>query len=139
MSRIVILGSFANGSESIGVYCELLGYETHFSEAPSFCSVCNSSHKKCQDSTPCADFLIIDKKLTSFSAMELIELQLGGGCKVAPQRKAVIADEMSPGEFKLAKSLGYHVLQKPVTYEILENWLVDMEWQTVGSAASVNV
>ena len=123
MPRILIIDDEEGIREILGVYSEMLGYEAELVADLSQCNSFHADSNGCTEGTPCADILVIDQNLPGTKGLDLIEQQLEMGCKVPPQRKAVISASLSEEEFRQAKKLGCHVMQKPITFEIFENWL----------------
>lgn len=130
MSRILIIDDEEGIREILGVYCEMLGYEAVLAADPSFCQSFHTDNQQCTNENPCTDILIIDQNLPGMKGLDLIERQVEKGCKVPPQCKAVISASLSDDEFRQAKTIGCHVMQKPITFEIFESWLQSLEGKT---------
>ncbi len=127
MQRILIIDPEENVRETLGVFCEMLGYEPLFAADASSCRVIHAENQNCAEENPCADIILINQGLPTMTGLEFVERQIEKGCKAAVHCKAIMAKTLTPEEFKLTKTLGCHVLQKPVTYEIMEQWLASVE------------
>lgn len=127
MQHILIIENEDSDRDALGRYSEALGYKPILISDPSVCKALNSGEQKCSTNKPCANILLIDKELPAIDGLSLIERQIEKGCKVASRRKALMASTMSEQDQKIASRLGFHVLQKPVTSESLENWLNGLE------------
>ena len=137
MPRILIIDRDENVRETLGVFTEMLGYEPLFAADASSCSIIHAANQNCTEEHPCADILLIDQRLESMPGLKFVEKQIHKGCKAAARCKAIMSSTLTTEEFNYADKIGCHVLQKPVTYEILENWLhsVEVENQTVLDAS----
>jgi len=122
MPQIMILDDEKGVQDALALYSEMLGYDAIATTEPSTCRVYHSN-QDCDKETPCADVLLIDQFLTTMFGLDLVERQANKGCKAPARNKAILANAFVQEDFKRARNLGCHVLQKPVTYEILENWL----------------
>ncbi len=127
MQHLLIIENEDSDRDALGRYSEALGYKPILISDPSVCKALNSGEQKCSNHKPCANTLLIDKDLPAIDGLSLIECQIEKGCKVASHRKALMVRTMSEQEKKEASRLGFHVLQKPVTSETLENWLSGLE------------
>ena len=127
MPRILIIDDEESLREILGVYSEMLGCEVELAADPSLCKSFHSDSQECTNEKPCADILVIDQNLPDLKGLDLIRQQTERGCKLPPQRKAVISASLSEDEFRQAKNLGCHVMQKPITFEIFESWLQKLE------------
>lgn len=123
MQRILIIDPEENVRETLGVFSEMLGYEPMFAADAASCRAIHAENQGCTELQACADILLIDQGLPTMTGLEFVERQMEKGCKAAVHCKAIMAKTLSPEEFKEAKNLGCYVLQKPVTYEIMEQWL----------------
>jgi DNA-binding response OmpR family regulator len=124
MRDLLIIENEDSVRDTLGSYAEKLGYNPILISDPSVCNSMKSGEQRCSAKKPCADTLLIDKDLPAIDGLRLIELQKEKGCKVASQRKALMASTLVEEESKMADRLGCHVIQKPVTCENLESWLV---------------
>jgi CheY-like chemotaxis protein len=127
MPSILIIDDEEGNRETLGVYSEMLGYEPILAEDYSSCSTILAKIQACAEEQSCADVLLINQNLATMTGLEFVEKQILKGCKAATYSKAIMSGALTQEEFKLAKKLGCHVLQKPVTYEILENWLSSVD------------
>ena len=110
------------------LFAERLGYESSASVSPAFCDSYSTSPCKCTKKSACADILMIDLYyMPGMSSLELIRRQIDSGCKLAPQYKVVMTGYLTQEDVSQAKKLGCHILQKPITFEIFNNWLIEIE------------
>jgi DNA-binding response OmpR family regulator len=123
MARILIIDRDETVRETLGVFSEMLGYEPLYAEDAATCQAIHSANQSCSAENACAEILLIDQRLQTMTGLEFVERQIQKGCKAATNCKAVMSDALTKQEFMLARQLGCYVLQKPVTYEIFENWL----------------
>ncbi len=137
MSLVLILDASESTSQTIDLYCEILGYETVVSDNLSICDAFQE-RRKCRKQEPCVDIMFVDNSLAKTVGLDVIQSQIERGCKLEPRNKALLANSLSSQEFKNAKRLGYHVLQTPITFEILENWLSEVEWNAVEKLKSAH-
>jgi DNA-binding response OmpR family regulator len=136
MQRILIIDDEEGVRETLGVFAEMLGYEPILAEDVTSCDAIHSANQSCDKEKACADILLIDQHLGSMTGLEFIEQQMRRGCKAAVNCKAIISGALTDEEFRLAHDLGCYVLQKPVTFEILEGWLSSI--QQVNNQAAEN-
>ena len=127
MQHILIIENVDSDRDTLDRYSEALGYKPILISDPSVCKALNSGGQKCSTHKPCANILLINKELPAIDGLSLIERQIEKDCKVASRRKALMVSAMSEQDQKKASRLGFHVLQKPVTSESLENWLNGLE------------
>ena len=120
---MLIVDGDESSRETLGVFSEMLEFDPILAEDPSLCGVYNSNGAECDNEQPCADFILVDLSLKTMTGLDFVEHQVEKCCKAPVKYKAVMARSLSAAEFKQANKIGCHVLQKPVTYEILENWI----------------
>lgn len=123
MPRILIIDDEQRIAETIGKFSKDLGYDPVHIDDPYFCSLPCHEVKSCPKETPCVDVLLIDQYLPSTFGLKFIEELSKRGCKIPQGSKAIISEMLSSEEIERAKSLGYDVLLKPITFESLKNWL----------------
>ena len=123
MPQILIVDDEVGIRQILEVYAELMGYESTLMDGPTICELYHNPESKCSKDSPCADALLIDQNLDGMTGLEFIQRQRNGGCKLLPKYKAVMARTFSKEEFKNTLATGCHVLQKPITFEIFEDWL----------------
>lgn len=127
MQRMLILDDDPITRKTLGVYGEMLGYEPLFAVDANVCGVVRAGEAVCSAERGCADIFLVSQKQQSGSGLDLVALQSEKGCRIDPQHKAIMAGNLTEQEFRQAGVLGCYVLQKPVTYEIFENWLNSFE------------
>jgi CheY-like chemotaxis protein len=126
MPEIMIFDDEQDVRESLALYSEMLGYDATAAKEPHFCPAYRSN-QACDKQEPCADILLIDQFMPTMFGMDWVERQANKECKIPGHCKGILAKVFVEDDFKRAEKLGCHVLQKPVTYEILENRLVSIK------------
>ena len=127
MCNLLIIEHEDIARDTLGSFSEKLGYKPILIFDPAVCNAVKSVGQICSTKKPCADILLIDNDSPGFDGLNLVELQTAKGCKVTPQRKALMARRLTEKVYEKASSLGCHVIQKPVTYKNLESWLNGLE------------
>ena len=105
----------------------MLGYEQVLVADPSLHRLPCLEGRVCSEENPCADVLLVDQYLPTMFGLDLIEKLNRRGCNLPAGSKAIITGVLSSQEAERAKSLGCDVLLKPVTFEMLKNWLSSVE------------
>lgn len=123
MPRILIIDSDEASRESIAIFIEMLGYEPTIALNPAACDLYSPNPGDCTKESACIDILIIEQKMPGMTGLQLIQRQLDFGCTVSAQGKVIMSTNLTTEETQLANELGCHVLQKPVTFEALEEML----------------
>ena len=121
------------------VYCLEISVEylldkeyTVTSELRANCTMMKSGLSSCPMTEPCYDFILSDNRMPDMTGLEFFSHQMRCGCKVPPQRKALISGDLSTKEKAMAKKLGYTIFQKPCPLSILDQWIDSL------SATSIN-
>lgn len=123
MQRLMIIEDEECIRETLGIFSEMLGYEPIIATDSSSCPAIHSDGQECLKDHPCADILLIDQGLPSISGLNFIESQIQKGCKVLAHRKALMSGALTKEEFIRTQKIGCHFLQKPVTFDVLKDWL----------------
>jgi len=121
--RILIIDDEPCISDTLSEFSKGLGYEPIHIEDPSFCSLPCNERRVCPKATPCVDALLIDQYLPSTFGLNFIQELEKRGCKIQTGAKAIMSAVLSSQEKALARSFGFDVLIKPVTFDVLRNWL----------------
>jgi len=103
------------------------GYEVVCFPDTNFCQACNSPTFECSNIKPCCDFLLTDNKMPKVSGLDLLDFQNKGGCKIHPEKKAIISGSWSEHELDQAKSFGCKIFHKPYELSELFSWLNNQE------------
>jgi CheY-like chemotaxis protein len=127
MRSLLIMENEDSVRDTLGSYSEQLDYKPILLSDPSVCKALQPGEQQCPTQKSCADALLIDRDLPAIDGLNLIERQIEKGCKVAARRKALMVSMITEPDLEKARNLGCHVLQKPVTSESLESWLVGLE------------
>lgn len=123
MKRIMIIDREESVREALGAFSEILGFEPTLVSDPVICHAMRADKIQCEVKKPCADILLVGQDLSPLTGLQFVARQEEKCCRVPIHRKAVMSGSFTKEEFMQARHLGCHVLQKPVTFEILENWL----------------
>ena len=127
MPRILIIDDEESILETLGAFSEMLGHEPILVDDPSLCSLSCLDKHECPKGQSCADILLVDQYLPTIFGLDYVESQIRKGCKIPEYSKAIITGALTSQEIQRAKSLGCHVLLKPVTFEKFKNWLNTIE------------
>ncbi len=77
----------------------------------------------CPMKTPCHTMVLSDYHMDGMTGLEFFEFQARCGCKVAPERKALISGAIPATAQKQAEESGYKVFHKPAPLHQIDNWL----------------
>ena len=131
MQRILIIDDEECIRETLGTFSEMLGYKPILAADPKLCNALHPDNEQCQRDQPCADILLVDQGLPGISGLRFIERQIRKGCRVPTHRKALMSGALTEHEHRQALKMGCHVLQKPVTLQVLQDWLADLDSKVV--------
>lgn len=93
------------------------------SELRATCTMMKKGLDSCPMSEPCYDFILSDNRMPDMTGLEFFTHQQQRGCKVPPQRKALISGDISGKDQKTAIKLGYKIFQKPCQLDTLDQWI----------------
>ena len=93
------------------------------SELRATCSMMKKGLDTCPMSEPCYDFILSDNRMPDMTGLEFFTYQRQAGCKVSPQRKALISGDISDKDQKEAKEFGYTIFKKPCPLSTLDQWI----------------
>lgn len=120
MPKIILINDDAGVRETFELYSEMLGHEPVVVD-PSACNVLSANGQECTKDEACADILVVDQRFPGTTGLDFVQLQSDKGCRLAAQCKSVVSSSLTNAEFRQAKRIGCHVLQKPVVFEIFED------------------
>jgi len=123
MKRILIIDDEQCILETLSEFSKDMGFEPIHIEDPSFCSLPCQEKKSCPKTSPCVDVLLVDQYLPSTFGLQFIKELERRGCKIPTGSKAIMSAVLSSTEKDQARELGFDVLLKPVTFDVLKNWL----------------
>ncbi|MCF6267586.1 MAG: hypothetical protein L3J57_13725 [Desulfuromusa sp.] len=87
------------------------------------CPMIEQNKSTCPMQAPCYDIILSDNHMPEMTGLEFFELQRQGGCKLAPEHKALISGDISREEQKIAAIMGYKVFHKPTPLNLIDSWL----------------
>jgi DNA-binding NtrC family response regulator len=87
------------------------------------CPLIRTNAETCPMTTPCYDFVLSDNHMPQMTGLEFFTYQTQRGCKIPPQRKALISGDISEKEAAAAKKLGCTVFRKPCSFNTLDHWI----------------
>lgn len=123
MPRILIVDDEQCISETLGEFSKDLGYDPIHIEDPSFCCLPCQNEQVCPREVPCFDALLVDQYLPSTFGLKFIQKLNRRSCKIPIGSKAVMSAVLSSLEIDQAKQFGFDVLIKPITFDLLKDWL----------------
>lgn len=129
MPRILIIDTEESIRETLDVFAEMLAYKATLAINPASCDVYSPSFCECSKECACTEILLIDQNMPGMTGLELIQRQHEFGCKIAAKSKVVMSGVLTVEERQLATELGCFVMQKPVSFEVLEQILNTIEEQ----------
>ena len=111
--------------DSLKWYLEDLGHEVRTASEPAACGV-YLGHM-CSQSVACGDALLIDYNMPGINGLEFIERLKKRGCKGITSNMLIMSGNVSDIDMVKAEELGCKVLQKPVHFEMLDAWFVEVK------------
>ncbi len=111
----------------LGNYLREKGYIVMCADSASSCELYNDKLFKCSKEKPCSQVLLTDNQMPEINGLDLIARQMGGGCKVPMQKKAVISGTWTQDELTQAENMGCKVFYKPFDLAEIDEWLEQHE------------
>lgn len=111
--------------ESLQWFLEDSGYEVIARDSPFDCMVYTGGQSTTNVS--CSDVLIIDQHLPDMKGLDFVEQLVERGFKGIMQNILLMSGDATSIDATKAERLGIKVVQKPVAFEYLENWLTSLE------------
>lgn len=125
MLRILVVDDEQCIRDTFKWFLEDLGHDVVASPNPLQCSVYNGHH--CDKDCACFDVLLTDYNMPIMNGLELVEHMFERGCKLAAKNKFIMSGDTSAIDMDKAKTLGCHVLEKPITFSELECIIHEIE------------
>lgn len=119
--RILIIEDEESIRDSLQWFLEDLGHEVTTTSVPHQCDVYKG--QKCARQKSCTDVLIIDQHLPGMLGLDFAEQLTERGCKGIISNMLLISGDATSVDMQRAKALGVSVVQKPMTFDFLEDWL----------------
>lgn len=107
--------------ESLTWFLEELGHEVVATEIPGDCHVYQGH--LCERKISCTAVLLIDQHLPGMKGLDFIEALFERGCKGITSNMLLMSGDSTSIDHAKAKRLGCTVVQKPMDFEFLNNWL----------------
>lgn len=82
-----------------------------------------SQVKTCPVAEPCADFLLTDHTMPEMTGLEFLQMIQRKGCKIQPERKAIISGNWLAEDLAAAARLGVRVFEKSSSKQQILNWV----------------
>lgn len=123
--RIMIIEDELCIRDSLTWFLEDLGHEVIAAEIPADCHV-YLGHT-CKREISCTDVLLIDQHLPGMKGLDFIEVLVERGCKGITSNMLLMSGDSTSIDREKAKRLGCTVVQKPMDFEFLNNWLESLE------------
>jgi CheY-like chemotaxis protein len=105
-----------------GCGCEVVT----FSDACAFCSD-HPTTCQCSDPCCCADAVLSDVSMPSFSGLDLFDKMTVARCRI-PNR-ALISGRWNDADLQTARAAGFKVFRKPPDFQEVKDWLATCERQ----------
>ncbi len=119
--KIIVIDDEECIRDTLRWYLEDLGHKVQTAPEPLACDV-YQGHTCCQD-TACADALIIDYRMPRMTGLEFIELLKERGCQGMMSNILIMTGNAGDVNREKVAELNCNLLQKPVSYAELDQWL----------------
>jgi len=119
--RILIIEDEESIRESLQWFLEDLGHDVVATATPHQCDVYKG--QPCTRQKSCTDVLIIDQHLPGMLGLDFVEQLTERGCKGIVSNILLISGDATSVDIDKANTLGISVVQKPMTFGFLEDWL----------------
>lgn len=101
------------------------GHEVICVAEPTACRVYQGH--ECNHEDPCADIVFVDKNMPKMTGLEFIEHMNNKGCKGMAQNKVVMSGSLNQADIEKAKELGCIIVNKPITFDQVDELINEMK------------
>lgn len=134
--RIMIIEDEACIRDSLTWFLEDLGHEVIASSGPFNCDVYQGEN--CSRKVSCADVLLIDQHLPGMVGLDFIQILKERGCKGITSNMILMSGDTTSIDRKKAERLGCTVVQKPMSFEFLDDWLENVKLRMIQNTPDEN-
>jgi len=106
-------------------HLEDLGHEVITAAQPLDCDILRGHH--CNQDQACCNVLIIDYHMPGMTGLEFIEMLIRCGCRGCTANVLIISGYIGAIDLTKVQEFGCSVMQKPVSFAELEEWLKRVE------------
>lgn len=106
-------------------HLEDMGHEVITAAQPQHCDVLLGHH--CSQEEACGNALIIDYHMPGMTGLEFIERLVQNGCRGSTSNMLIISGNTNAIDTAKVREFGCSVMQKPVSFAELEEWLKGVE------------
>jgi len=98
-------------------------YEVLTFSDPTVCPFHEKRTDNCMKENPCADIIITDFHMPGMNGIELLQSQLGRGCKIDKRNKAIMSGDMNDKIITVMNESDYSFFEKPLDLFMISDWL----------------
>ncbi len=111
--------------DSLQWYLEDLGHNVIAGDSPFDCHVYQGGD--CTRGVACTDVLLIDQHLPGMKGLDFIEVLTQRGCRGITANILLMSGDATSIDREKADRLGCTVVQKPISFEFIGNWLENVQ------------
>ncbi|PLY02853.1 MAG: hypothetical protein C0623_03090 [Desulfuromonas sp.] len=123
--KILVIDDEKSIRDSLQWYLEDLGHEVIVESAPFHCHVYQGGD--CTNALSCTDVLLIDYNMPDMNGLEFIQVLKERGCKGITKNMILMSGDAMAIDMDVAEKLGCTVVQKPMSFDFLNNWLLNIK------------
>lgn len=120
--RILIIEDEESIRDSLQWFLEDLGHEVVATDVPHQCDV--YKNQQCTRQKSCTDALIIDQHLPGMLGLDFVVQLAERGCQGILSNILLMSGDSTSIDMQRANAVGITVVQKPMTFDFLEDWLL---------------